>query len=394
MIGGARRPRAGPIRVLASAIAVATIVGCGLSLTIALLSVRLDEAGFSARAIGLNTAAGGVATLAGAPFIPWAARKMGVARLLLGALVFGGLVLVGFTLTSDYVAWLVLRFAEGLAVTIMFVISEFWITSVAPDKWRGLTIAIYVTSLAMGFAAGPLILTVTGTAGNFPFLFGAALFIGAALPLMLNAGEAPLIEESSRKTLLSVLREAPAATLAGLLHGAIEVAGLSLLPVYALRSSLTVANGALFASLFVLGNCMLQLPIGWIADRFDRGKLLIALALAGCCGAAFLALNGVTHRLVFEIVLFGWGGIVGAFYPVGLGQLGGTYSGADLARANSAYVMTYALGMLVGPPLIGFGLDLVPPSGFFWTVGLLILCYLGLATARALLGTRIRPSFS
>ena len=49
---------------------VATIVGCALSLSIALISMRLDQVGYSARAIGLNTAAGGVATLAVGPFIP------------------------------------------------------------------------------------------------------------------------------------------------------------------------------------------------------------------------------------------------------------------------------------------------------------------------------------
>ena len=58
-----------PARVIAAAIFVATIVGCGLSLTIALLAVRLDQAGYSARAIGLNTAAGGVATLIASPWI-------------------------------------------------------------------------------------------------------------------------------------------------------------------------------------------------------------------------------------------------------------------------------------------------------------------------------------
>ena len=41
--------------------------------------------------------------------------------------------------------------------------------------------------------------------------------------------------------------------------------------------------------------------------------------------------------------------------------------------------MSYALGMLIGPPLIGAGLDLVPPDGFFWATAALILLYLGVA---------------
>ncbi|HMF07314.1 MAG TPA: MFS transporter, partial [Methylocella sp.] len=51
---------------LGSAIVSVTIVGVGLSLTLPLLALRLDEQGFSAHAIGFNSAAGGLAVLFGA----------------------------------------------------------------------------------------------------------------------------------------------------------------------------------------------------------------------------------------------------------------------------------------------------------------------------------------
>ncbi len=366
-------------RTVAGAIVVATIVGCGLSLTIALIAVRLDEAGYSARAIGFNTAAGGVATLFAGPFVPLAARRLGVARLLLVSLLVGAVSLALFTVTDDYGAWLVLRFVEGMAVTVMFVLSEFWITTATPEGRRGLAIGIYVTTLAAGFAIGPLVLAVTGTAGNLPFLIAAALFAASTIPLALNARGAPRLEERSGRSLLFFLMAAPAATLAALLHGCIEVAGMSLLPVYALRAGASIAEGALFASLFIVGNSALQLPIGLVADRVDRRGLLVVLALAGLGGAALLAMLGLRSVLLFEVLLLVWGGIVGALYPVGLGELSARFRGADLASANSAYVMTYAAGMLVGPPIIGAGLDWIPPSGFFWAVAGLIALYLVVA---------------
>ena len=376
-------------RIVAAAILVATLVGCGLSLTIALVAVRLDQAGYSARAIGLNTAASGVATLVSAPLIPFAARKLGVARLLAGSLFLGGAALVGFTLTTTYASWLGLRFATGISVTVMFILSEFWITTWAPAGRGGLAISLYVTSLAIGFATGPLLLGLTGTAGDLPFLLGAGLFIVAALPLALTAKDAPRLETRSRRPVLAYIREAPAPTLAALLHGAIEVAGLSLLPVYALRSGLGAAEGALFASLFILGNSALQLPLGALADRMDRRVLLVALAAAGGAGAILLALMGARPPLVFEALLLVWGGVVGALYPVGLGLLGALYRDAELASANAANVMSYAAGMLIGPPLIGAGLDALPPAGFFWAVAGLIALYLCIATPPLL-----RPRFS
>ena len=317
-----------------------------------------------------------------APFIPMAARKLGLARLLMSSLVTGGLALFAFTLSTDYLVWLALRFVIGAVVTVEFVLSEFWIMAWAPEDRRGFAIGLYAASLALGFAAGPLLLAAVGTSGNVPFYLGAALFIGAAVPLALNARDAPPLENRSHKTLLAFLREAPAATLAAVLQGAIEVAGLSLLPVYALRSGLGPAEGALFASFFIVGNSAFQLPLGILADRVDRRHLLFGLAATGCIGAVYLAMRGVGGIggvVGFEVLLLIWGGIVGSLYPVGLSQLAVMYEGADLASANSTFVMAYAIGMLGGPPLIGAGLDLVPPGGFFWTIGCLLAIYVAIA---------------
>ena len=368
---------------------MAVPVGCGLSLTIATLAVRLDQAGFSARAIGLNTAAEGIAVLVGAPFVPRLARRLGTARLLAAALIAAAAFAVGFALTGHYVAWLVLRFAVGLSATIVFVLGEFWITSVAPARRTGVGIAIYVTSLAVGSALGPLILALAGPSGAQPFLVTGILFVAASIPIVLHGGAAPPIEAAADDTLLAVLRRAPVATLAGALHGAIEASAFSLLPVYALRAGAPVAVGASLVSVFILGTTVLQLPIGWIADRMDRRALLLILAMAGAGGAALLATLTLRDALTFRLALLGWGGIVGAFYPVGLNQLGaelgrsGTGCGGR-AGANAAFVMTYALGMMVGPPLVGAGLDLAPPAGLFWTVAALIVSYGGFVGIRIL----------
>ncbi len=78
---------------------------------------------------------------------------------------------------------------------------------------------------------------------------------------------------------------------------------------------------------------------------------------------------------MFPIGLLAWSGAVGTFYPIGLNLLGSDFAHPDRARVNAAYVMTYALGMMLGPPLIGAGLDLHPPSGLFWAMAALIATY-------------------
>jgi MFS family permease len=71
-----------------------------------------------------------------------------------------------------------------------------------------------------------------------------------------------------------------------------------------------------------------------------------------------------------------WGGVGGSLYAVGLAHLGSRYSGADLASANAAFVMLYALGMLLGPPIVGLGMDLISPNGLFFAIAVLLAPYL------------------
>ena len=315
----------------------------------------------------------------GAPFIPRCATTFGVTRLLAAALLLGGAASLAFTLTDDYLLWLVLRFAVGLAVTVLFVLSEYWIGSAASAGRRGFAIGLYATSLGCGFAIGPVLLTLVGTQGRWPFVVGAALFWGALAPLLLGSGGAPPLEQRARQPFWAYLKEEPVATLAGLLHGAIEVAGIGLLPVYALRAGASASQGAWFASLFIAGNCASQLPLGLLSDRMNRHKLLLIIAALGCAGALGLAAEGASLSIWFDASLVVWGGIVGGLYPVGLAQLGARYRDGDLAGANAGFVMAYAIGMLLGPPLIGAGLDAMPPRGFFLVIAVLIGMYVVIA---------------
>jgi MFS family permease len=380
--GGAPVASREVIPALASAIACITIVGTGLSLSMTLLALRLAGQGYSAHAIGLNPTAGAFAVLAGAAFVPALARRIGVKPLLLLALLIGGLSLISFALTNDYWAWLAIRAVFSGALSILFVISEYWINAIAPPRQRGFVLGFYATSLAAGFATGPLILGFAGTAGATPFVAATALLALAALPIVVWSGKAPEIKSTPSVTVRGFLTSVPVATLAGLLHGAIETASLGLLPVYALRAGLSPETGALFVTLFALGNILFQLPIGFASDQMDRGKLLLSLGVFGLCGAIALALAGPSHLVVFCGLLVIWGGGVGSLYAVGLAHLGSRYRGPDLASANAAFIMLYSFGMLGGPPIVGFGMDLVPPNGFFFSIAALLALYLGLVCGR------------
>lgn len=366
---------------IAAAIACIVSVGIGLSLSIPLLSFALDAKGASRTVIGLNTAMGGVATILCAPFISGWAKAFGV-RAVLGAAIATGVVsLLAFLVVQPLWAWFPLRFVFGASLAVLFVLSEYWINAAAPEARRGFVLGIYATALSLGFATGPQILTLTGTVGPAPFLAGTAVFALAALPVVLARGIAPVIEDEPSSGLVAFLWAAPAGTLAALVFGASETGAIALLPLYGTAIGLDTMGAVSLVSVFVLGNVLFQIPLGMVADRIDRRWVLLFCASIGAGGMAVMAFVPLgLHALM--ALLFVWGGIVAGLYTVGLAHLGSRFRGADLAQANAAFVVMYSVGLIVGPPLAGAGMDLWPPHGLAATLALLFVAYLAVVFTR------------
>lgn len=370
-----------PLLPLLGAIAAISLVGVGLSLTVPLVSVRMEAAGFSGEANGLGVAMAGFATILVSPLVPALVRALGVRNLMILSLTLGIGSLLALAFVDNIYWWYPIRFAFSCALTFLFVVSEYAINALAPQERRGFWIGIYSTSLYLGFAAGPAILGLVGTEGRAGFYAAVALFAIAAAPIVFAGARIPGFDNRSGAPAFALFARAPILMLAALLFGAVETGGMGLLPVHALRNGFSAETGALFVSIFALGNVVFQLPIGLASDRFDRNALILAIALFGLVGS--LALLALTPSFVaFAAVLFVWGGVAGGLYMIGLAELGARYSGADLASANSVFVMLYATGMLVGPPALGRALDYSPRYGLFGGVAVLFALYLAAAAVR------------
>lgn len=370
-------------RSISAAIASISVVGVAIGLGIPLLSVILESRGYSPSMIGLNTAIAGVASIAAAPLATPIAMRFGVVWTMLAMILLGAVAFVGFYFAQSFWMWFPLRAVLHFALTVLFILSEFWISTCAPPHRRGLVLGIYATVLSLGFAAGPWLFSQIGSTGFLPFGLTFGFVMIAAIPVLLARSESPkIVSEGGKGGFFRYIWIVPTATAAVLVFGAVETGGFALFPIYGQRVGYSEADAALLLTMIGLGNFMLQIPIGMLSDRIgDRRKLLLICALVGLAGTLAMPLLTVNWHLMAGM-LFVWGGVVAALYTVGLAHLGAQLSGRDLASANAAFIFCYGLGMILGPQVIGIFMDVFGPNGFGWALAVFFGGYIAIGLGR------------
>jgi len=348
---------AAPLLARAAVIATAAIFGLTYSLTAPLIALDLAERGLGETAIGLNAAMHAVGVLLTAPLLPRLVARFGARRMVVGALLLSAVVVALFPAMPLIWLWFPLRLLLGCAAETLFVLSETWINHLSAEESRARAMATYTAALSVGFAAGPLILSVVGTEGSVSYLIGAVLVLCAVPLVATKRVAAPYFGEAPKAGPLHYLRLAPIAIAATVLNAGIETAGMSFLALYALGAGWTEAEAPRLITALMVGAILLQLPIGWLGDRMDRRRLVLALGVVSALGA--LAWPFVLHDPVLTYAtLFIWGGAFVGIYTIMLTVVGSRFKGTDLVGIYAVMGLAWGAGALLGPMLAGMSMGI------------------------------------
>ena len=352
-----RQPTRSNLPAIASLIATAMIFGLTYGLSAPLLALSLAQRGFGEGFVGVNAAMHAVGVLVMAPLLPGLSWRSGPKLPIAGALLVAAATLALFPVMPSIWLWFPLRIALGAAAETLFVMSETWLNQLSDEATRTRTMAVYTAALSLGFALGPVILTLTGTDGLLPFLVGSAVALLALLSIAMPWVRTPSFERPVHAKMWRYLALAPVAMAAVLLNAALETAGMSFLPLYALRAGWPEQSATLLLSVLLLGAILLQLPIGWLGDRVDRRRLVIGLGVASAAGALVWPLV-IDWPLLAYPLLFVWGGLFVGIYTVMMAMVGSRFRGGDLVSVYSVMSIAWGVGAFIGPGAAGTAMDL------------------------------------
>ena len=355
-------------------VATISMAGITFGITMPLSTLTLKSWGISSTMIGLNSAMPALSAVLLTPFLPKIMNHWGQRNIIRFCLVLVAICCICLPLFPDLFSWFILRFLLGAGATGIWVLSEVWINSFAEDHNRGKIIGAYSALLSLGFIVGVLMFSVIGVESNTAFYLAAGFVIIAAIPVW-TMSDLPNDEMAEDVSFWQHMVSSPGLMGSSWMMGFLYAATAYLLPIFALQFDLNYAQSSRTIAWLGSGELALPLFVGWFADKVDKRKLMIFIALVTIATLSIMPFVFAAPFMRLAI-LFVLGGAIMSFYSLGLTMLGQKFKGSLLASANASFIFFLCLGEIIGPPVIGTAMDLFGTYAFGWSMALFTLVYL------------------
>lgn len=363
------------LKNLAKVMLAITLVGVIIGINLPLSSLTLQTWGTSTSVIGFAASMTGLATVVITPFFSKLINRFGQMGIMRFCLVVLPIAIALLPVFQNIYIWFLLRFIIGVVATGVWLLSEVWINALAEDQHRGKIIALYSSLISLGLIVGILISSLIPIETGGGFYVSAGIAVISAIPLW-KMDDLPDFDAVEDISFYRYLVTAPGLMGSSWMMGFLYAATAALLPIFALpfvegdyaQSSRTVAWLA-------SGELTLPLFVGWLADRYDKTRLMIYISCVSVIALAILPVifDIPVMRFLFLFII---GGSIMSFYSLGLTLLGQEFKGKVLASANASFIFFLSLGEILGPPVVGAAMDLFGNNAFGWFMALIGLIYL------------------
>lgn len=338
----------------------------GVGIVVPLLPVYAHGLGAGGLYIGLIF---GAFSLSRTFFLPYFGRlsdKKGRKPFVVLGLIAYSLISIAFIFSNTIETLIAIRFVQGIASAMIMPISQAYIGDITPPGREGFSMGLFNLSVFWGLSIGPLAGGLINDHFNLQTAFvcmGVLALIGFLLSLFLlppTRTESIVRRSQTPSVWIRLLKDKDivgffifraAYTLCiGIIWG--------FLPVFA-NVDFSLSSSAI-GTLVMLGvfiSGLIQTPMGYLADRLNRKRMVfVGGLLTGLAVLSFTLARGF-FDLFMANVLFGLGGGISMPALMALAVLKGNHTGA-MGAVMALLTMAHSLGMLIGSLLGGAMMDI------------------------------------
>ncbi|MAN14533.1 MFS transporter [Alterinioella nitratireducens] len=352
------------------------------------------QLGFSNSQIGLLGSAHFLGFFIGCWFAPRLMGTVGHSRAFAAFTAAGAIGLLAHMLIVDATAWALMRVASGLSVAGCYTVAEAWLQAKVTNETRGRMMGSYRMVDMIGSLVAQLFIGILEPAHYVSYNLLAILSCAALLPLTLTKTTEPETPSAPRLRPGLAWRRSPLAV-AGVMVAAVSSASFRMVgPLYGAEVGLRPEQIAFFLAAFVLGGALAQVPVGWLADRYDRRWILIWLSLAALPACIVTITTSDMGTTAVMLAAFTFGLVTMPIYSVSAAHAHDWAEDHERVELSAALMFFFALGAIVAPLLTSNLITLFGPGALFVFISVahLVLVVFGLIRMRrrGTSGTRTR----
>jgi len=345
------------------------MIGQGLQGT--LLGVRANIEDFDTLAVGGIMSMYFIGYMLGARFVPTLIRQVGHIRVFAALASLASCTVLFHGLFPNEWLWGFVRAFTGFSFAGLYIVIESWLNNSVDNASRGRMMALYLVILFSSMGMGQYLLMAADPAGMDLFVVVSILVSLALLPVSLSNRPAPQFASAERMSIKQVYQTSPLGLYGAFATGMAGACLFSIGPVFAAQEGLKLAEISNFMAAAIFGAVLMQFPVGWCSDRFDRRRVLIVVAGLASAFAllGFVLTNFSIHALY--IAMFLMGGMALTLYGLSSSHTNDHLQGQQSVGASATLIFINGLGAILGP-LICTALMNITPSMFFIV---LAICY-------------------
>jgi MFS transporter, DHA1 family, multidrug resistance protein len=342
----------------------ATITGVGI--VVPLLPVYAHQMGASGLYIALIFSAFSLSRTCFLPYFGRLSDKKGRKPFIMIGLLAYALISVAFVFSENVETLIAIRFVQGIASAMIMPVTQAYVGDITPAGNEGFSMGLFNLSVFLGLSIGPLAGGFIKDGYSLDAAFGcmgllALVAFGLASAFLPSVQKERAVARSKRPSSWnSLLRDRNISGLIMFRFAYTACIGIiwSFLPVYADRNfSLSGSSIGILVMLAVFVSGLLQTPMGYVADRYNRKAMAVFGGLLA--GYAILSLGwaGGFYDMLLANILFGLGGGIAMPAVTAMAVVEGNKADS-MGSVMGLLTMGHSLGMLAGSLAAGLTMDL------------------------------------
>lgn len=264
-----------------------------------------------------------------------------------------GAAVLGHGLIDWLPAWLFLRVIVGLGMMCQYMVIESWLNEQAEARQRGLVFSGYMIASYLGLVMGQLILVMHPALGLELLMLVALCFALCLVPVALTRRIHPAPLHPAPMEPRFFIKRVPQSLSTVLGAGLIVGSFYGLAPLYASQQGLSTEQVGLFMGCCIFAGLLVQWPLGWLSDRYDRAVLIRSFAFSLALAALPLAIMPQVPLEILFVAGFVCSLVQFCLYPLAVAFSNDHVEGDRRVSLTAMLLVTYGVGASIGPLVAG-----------------------------------------